>query len=136
MERLVRLRTFASYAGVGIANTAIDFAVFAACLELGAAAGLANMAGFLAGAINSYACNTLFTFRDARVCSSAAHMRRMLAFAAVTAFGLAVSAAAFAATSALAPDYIAKMVATLAVLGSGYLLNRTLVFAPRGAGQR
>jgi putative flippase GtrA len=133
MTRLASLRTFMRYAGVGVANTAVDFAVFALLLELGVAAGFANAFGFMAGAINSYVCNTLFTFRDAETVDASGQMRRLVAFAAVTLIGLAVSAIVFAVFHALVADYLAKLAATLAVLSVGYLLNRTLVFAPRRA---
>lgn len=130
MTRRITLGTFMRYAGVGVANTAVDFAVFAILLETGLAAGLANAAGFLAGAANSYICNALFTFRDAEAATGSRQMRRIIAFAAVTLFSLAVSAIVFAACKTFAADYLAKLAATLAVLSVGFLLNRTLVFAP------
>lgn len=55
----------AKFGGVGLANTAVDFAVYAVLVAAGAPLLLANVASFAVANAQSYLLNSRITFRDA-----------------------------------------------------------------------
>ncbi len=120
------LPQFVRYAGAGAIGTAAHYAVLVALVQ-GAQAGVvaASTAGAIAGAGINYALNHRFTFA-----SRETHGRALPRFVAVAAAGIMLNALVLAAVLALAgPHYlIAQVVATLAVLGAGYLANRSWTF--------
>jgi len=84
----------------------------------------ASTAGAIVGAGINYFLNHRFTFA-----SEQSHRRALPRFAAVAAAGVVLNALVLAAVLALAPHYlVAQVVATLAVLLAGYLVNRTWTF--------
>ncbi|MFZ2650833.1 MAG: GtrA family protein [Burkholderiaceae bacterium] len=115
------------YCTVGVAATALHYAVLVAAVELaGFAAALASALGSVGGAAFSYACNRRFTFE-----SSARHRQALPRFVAVAVLGAGVNAVVVAlGTLVLGWHYlIAQVLATLLVLLGGFTLNRFWTFA-------
>jgi putative flippase GtrA len=117
---------FLRYAGAGAIGTIAHYAVLVGLVQ-GAQAGVvvASTAGAIVGAGINYALNHRITFA-----SREPHARALPRFAAVAAGGIALNALVLAAVLTLiGPHYlVAQVVATLAVLGAGYLVNRAWTF--------
>lgn len=122
-----------AFGAVGVANTAVDAAVFALLVQSlgwsgGALATVASAAGFTAGSMHSYLWNSRVTFGlggrpdSARIASQ---------FAAVTLGGLALTTMAFAAVEAADLPYgliTAKAAAVIAGAAWNFWLLRRWVF--------
>jgi len=120
------LPQFVRYAGAGVIGTAAHYAVLVALVQgwdTGVVA--ASTAGALVGAGINYALNHRFTFASAE-----SHRRALPRFVAVAAGGIALNALVVAGMLVLVgPHYlVAQVVATLAVLVAGYLVNRAWTF--------
>lgn len=123
----------ALFAGVGVLNTLVDLAVFAALVTLLAVPPLmANVVSYGAGALNSYLMNGRVTFRARGV--RLASWRRAARFAAVNLGCLLVSLAALAALSSFMPVLAAKLGSVIATFTCGYVLNSLLVYGSRPQG--
>jgi len=116
---------FVRYAGAGVVGTAAHYAVLVTLVQFAQTGAVAaSTAGAIVGAGINYFLNHRFTFA-----SGQSHRRALPRFAAVAAAGIALNALVLAAVLALAPHYlVAQVVATLAVLLAGYLVNRTWTF--------
>jgi putative flippase GtrA len=119
-------RRAATFGAVGVANTLVDVAAFAALLWAGLPLLAANTLGFVAGAANSYVMNGLVTFRDRGADLRAP--RTMARFAAVTLTTLAISNLVVWAGAQVAPVWVAKALSIGATFVVGFALNRALVF--------
>ncbi|MGF6226757.1 putative flippase GtrA [Inquilinus ginsengisoli] len=120
-------RQFARYAVVGLAATAMHYAVLAGLVESGGAAPLpATLAGYLAGGLVSYTLNRRLTFAGGRP-----HREAGWRFALVAAGGFAWTGLLMAAlVGQLGTPYLpAQAVTTLIVLFWGFLANRLWSFA-------
>jgi putative flippase GtrA len=114
----------ARFCVVGVANSAVTLAVFAALSAVHAAAPVASALGFAAGAVNSFVCNSRWTFADL-----AAADRAFWRFAAIQGFGAALSAAGVAGVLTLgASRTVAECVILPCVTVTLYCLSRLLVF--------
>jgi len=116
---------FVRYAGAGVVGTAAHYAVLVTLVQFAQTGAVAaSTAGAIVGAGINYFLNHRFTFA-----SGQSHRRALPRFAAVAAAGIVLNALVLAAVLALAPHYlVAQVVATLAVLLAGYLVNRTWTF--------
>jgi putative flippase GtrA len=114
----------ARFCVVGIANSAVTLAVFAALSAVGCPAPPASAIGFAAGAVNSFLLNRRWTFADLAV----AH-RAFWRFAGIQGLGALLSAAGVAAVLALgASRTAAECVILPCVTVTLYCLSRLLVF--------
>jgi putative flippase GtrA len=121
------LRRIVLFAAVGVFNTLLSLAVYAALLTLHAGYLLAAPVAFAAGALNGYLLNARFTFR--RPCSRRLLGRYVLAQAAAAAAADVVLWALVAATN----EELAAYAFTLAVVTTGsFLASRLWVFAAVG----
>lgn len=132
---------FLRFATVGIANTAITFFVYSLCTGLlhVPAAG-ANLIGWIAGFINSFLLNRVWTFSDRRGASTRQTLPR---FAATTLVALGISEAVVVAGDALVSSWSAgghssqvalmaiEAVAICASLALNYLLASRWAFKAR-----
>lgn len=123
----------ATFGAVGIANTAVDAAVFALLVRslgwsTGALATAASAVGFTVGSVHSYLWNSRVTFGlggrpdSARIASQ---------FGAVTLGGLALTSVVFAAVEAVGAPYgliMAKAAAVIAGAAWNFWLLRRWVF--------
>ena len=78
---------FIQFGFVGVLNTLVDFLVFQALNLLAGWTYLAQVVGYSCGVVNSYLCNSNWTFRDSRTHSA----REMLLFLIVNLASLGVS---------------------------------------------
>ena len=119
-SRLVR------FALVGVANTAIDFAVFGALYYLMSVhLLLANSLSYGAGLVNSFVMNSRWTFRD-----PARQQRgtRAVRFAAFNLIGLAIANAVIWLLALVLPAWTAKLGAVGATLLWNYWSSHRFVF--------
>jgi len=122
----------ARFALVGIVNTLIDVAVWAALYWLvGSPILIANSAGYAAGLLNSYVMNRLWTFRERR---GTAGPGRFLRFALVSLAGLGISNLTLGLLVGVLPALPAlpaKLLAVVATLLWNYLATLGFVFPER-----
>jgi putative flippase GtrA len=114
------------YAGVGAVGTAVHYATLVAGVAgFGVAPVVASSVGALFGALTNYGLNYRFTFRSGR-----AHTQALPRFAIIAAVGLLVNAGVVdACLRYLGFHYlVAQVVATAAVLLSGFVANRAWTF--------
>ena len=117
------------FAVVGVANTIVDVGVFSA-LVVGAAISpvLANLAGYAAGTINSYACNRGWTFAD----TTTARWRPQFArFVGVNIVVVGISTGVVWTLAPMIGPLPAKLVSVVATFAFSYTLSRTFVFSGR-----
>jgi len=120
-------RALVQFGMVGVLNTAIDCAVFAALVAAGAAPAVASAAGFLSGAANSLVMNRRFAFTGSAVSLTAP--ATLARFALVTAATLAISQTVFVAMEAAGGmPWAAKAASILAAFLCGFHLNRHFVY--------
>ena len=124
------MSTFVRFLLVGVANTAIGYAVMFSALALGAAYVPATLAGTLVGLCVSFALNRRFTFRHTGGAAGAAAR-----FAAVSllcyfaAYPGARVALAGGAAPFLTADQTAAVVGSVLYTALHYVLLRTVVFS-------
>ena len=121
------LRTPLKFATVGIANTAIDFAVFSLLFAvIGFHILLAHGIAFMTAVSNSYLMNRLWTFREHE-------MRRreqatLILYVLVSIGGLAVSSFVLVMLDTIIHWILAKIGAIGATFAWNYLLTSRLLF--------
>jgi putative flippase GtrA len=119
------LGRLARFCAVGVVNTLLTLAAFAALTRLGSSAPVASALAFGAGAVNGYVLNGRWTFRG-----SAGGPSTLGRYVAVQAFGAALSAAGIALVSSdLAVRHLAAEALVIPfVTITTYALSRRLVF--------
>ena len=124
------LRSLLRFATVGIANTALDFAVFT-LLEryAGVAPGLANIVSYSCGVLFSFITNRRWTFADISGHNGA--LRQFALFVGVNAAGLSISTIIVVLGSNLLTPIGAKLLALPVTLAWNFTLSRLVVFAAR-----
>ncbi len=130
-RKLLELITapFVRYAAAGAIGTLFHFATLSACVELaGASPVMGSIAGASVGALVNYVLNYHMTFA-----SQQSHRVTLPRFLAVAAFGVALNGAIVKlATERAGVHYlVAQAIATVIVLGSGFVLNKIWTFAKR-----
>lgn len=120
---------FTMFAAIGVANTAMDFLVFASLAALGAPALVANLMGFGCANAQSYALNARFTFAT-RALAAPMSWRGYSRFVGAHVAGLAISSAFIAAFSGALGAVGAKAAAVPVVLIWNYLASALYAFAP------
>ena len=117
---------FLGYACVGAIGTAVQYALLVVGVSLfGVAPVIASSVGAVLGAITNYVLNYRFTFR-----SSKAHSAALAKFFVVALVGLVINGAVVDATMRFfgAHYLVAQVIATAAVLLSGFVANRIWTF--------
>lgn len=123
--RLERLRRLVRFAIVGIANTAIDFGVFAVLFYVLRWPLLAaHASGFAVAVVNSYVCNKTWTFGDPRPSRIVDGFRFLL----VAICGLATGSAVIALAAQIMPALAAKACAVAATFVVNYWASARYVF--------
>lgn len=115
----------ARFCAVGVLNTLLTLAAFAALTRLGSPVPVASALAFATGAVNGYVLNGRWTFRG-----SSSGPSTLLRYVAVQMFGAALSAAGVALVSSdLTPRHLAAEVIVIPfVTITTYSLSRRLVF--------
>ncbi len=122
------------FALVGVANTAIDMALFAGLFFWADWPLLAShVAAFLVAATNSYLMNKTWTFADGS--RGRAAWVKGVGFVAVAAVGLALSSLTIWLAASVVPVMVAKALAIVASFAWNYAASAKLVFRG-GAGGR
>jgi putative flippase GtrA len=118
LPRIVR------FCAVGLLNTALTLASYAALVAVGCPAPAASALGFGVGAVNGYCCNARWTFAAmARARGAPAR------YIGVQAFGAGLSALGLAAARGLGAARLPAEIVTLPwVTVTTYVLSRLLVF--------
>lgn len=117
----------ASYALVGIINTATDFAVFSLLfyyLNLGII--YANTAAFFIAVVQSYILNTKWTFKEKE--SERRTHKKFILFFTVQLGALTVSNIVIWSFSSFAHPLLCKLAATIASFIWGFFLSKKFVF--------
>ncbi|HSO42580.1 MAG: GtrA family protein [Rhodospirillales bacterium] len=123
--RSQRLRRLIRFAIVGVANTAIDFSVFAVLFYLLHWPLLAaHTTGFAIAVVNSYVCNKTWTFGDRRPSRIVDGAR----FLMVALCGLATGSAVIALAAQIMPPLAAKACAVAATFVVNYWASARYVF--------
>lgn len=119
------MNRFTRFAAVGVLNTAIDYAVFAALVTFaGFHPAPANVIGYSAGLLNSFALNRSWTFA-----ATDGHGGRQFArFLGVNLASLALGTAVVTVLAPVLGPLAAKLVATGFTLITNYALSARLVF--------
>jgi putative flippase GtrA len=131
--RSARLREMVLFGLVGVLNTGVDIAVFAALIGLTAMpVMLANVVSYSAGALNSYFMNGRVTYRSRKV--RLASWRRVGRFALVNLACLLVSLVALAALMMVLPPIVAKLGSVVATFAFGYVLSSLVVYTDKPEG--
>ena len=117
------------FAIVGVANTAIDMALFAALFVWAGWALLpAHIAAFLVAATNSYLMNKAWTFADGS--RGRAAWVKGFGYLAVATAGLGLSSLTIWLAALVVPVMAAKGLAIIASFAWNYLASSALVFRP------
>jgi putative flippase GtrA len=128
-ERALVLKV-ASFAGVGVVNTGIDFAVFwSAARYLGWPLVPANMLSWLVAVTFSYAMNSFITFGPES--GGVLRWRDFMTFAASGVAGMVASTAVLLALSYALPLLAAKLVSILVSFAVNFTLSHFVVFRKR-----
>lgn len=123
--RPLRLRRLIRFAIVGVANTAIDFSIFAILFYLLHWPLLAaHAAGFCVAVVNSYICNKTWTFGDRQPSRIVDGARFLLA----ALCGLATGSAVIALAAEVMPALAAKACAVAATFAVNYWASARYVF--------
>lgn len=117
-------RQFGLFAGVGVVNTLVDFAVFAVLVRfLGIPPLPAHVAAYLCGTANSFLMNGTMTF--GRSLRDIMRWRLVVGFAATVAIQLALTSLVLAGTMALgASPYLAKAVSIAVAILANFAMSR------------
>lgn len=124
---------FLKFGGVGVINTAVDFAVFAALLSLTAPVAAAHIGAFLIANICSYCLNARFTFGDRAPAGSAfLVIRRYGAF--LLGHSATLAATTFLVVLLAAPlgPLLAKLLVIPVGMAVNYLVAARIVFVSGG----
>lgn len=123
---MIDARQFLRYAFVGVVGTAVHYATLIAMVQLLATPPtLASTLGAILGGVTNYLLNYHVTFR-----SGASHVDTSPRFLVVALLGLVVNGVLVnTLTRHLGMHYLsAQVIATLAVLLTGYVANRSWTF--------
>jgi putative flippase GtrA len=116
------------YGLVGVTNTALTLAAYAALIAIGAPVALAAAAGWAVGAANGYRLNRAWTFRSALTGAGPATRYVMVA-------ALGAGLDALGTTVAVGHDHLPRLAAEIAILPAvtvvTFVLCRRWVFAAR-----
>lgn len=128
-------RQFVRFALVGVLNTAVDYAVFAALFRVGDVHyALCQVAGYGAGVVNSFVWNRRWTFDLPRRRRPATQFLRFVLVNLVS-LGVAEIGLAVLIDAAGMPVPAAKVLVTIAAQFINFLGYKLWVFAP-GTGRR
>lgn len=120
------MNQFSRFVLVGIANTALGYAVIFACMYLAELSPeLSNAAGYAIGLLASYFLNRRFTFRSAQR-RGTEFVRFVLVFVAAYTANLAVLIVLVRVLMFHAG--ISQVIAGVIYIGTAYLLNKNYVF--------
>ena len=123
------------FAVVGVANTAIDMALFAVLFYWAGWAFLAaHVLAFLVAATNGYLMNKAWTFADTS--SGRTAWLKGVGYVAVATVGLCLSSLTIWLAAQVMAVIAAKMLAILASFAWNYMASSSLVFRPEGGCQR
>jgi len=126
------MNQFSRFLLVGVANTALGYAVIFACMYLvGLSPELSNVAGYVVGLLVSYFLNRHFTFRSAQR-RSTEFVRFALVFLTAYSANLAVLIVLVRALAVHAG--LSQVIAGIIYIGTAYLLNKRYVFRSSEAG--
>lgn len=115
------------FGGVGVANTAMDFAVFIGLMTAGLSPVLANVGGFVAANAQSYFLNAQLTFReDGRPAQMS--IKGYAKFAGAHLVSLLISTGMIIAFSDVLGAVFAKAAAVVATLLWNYAASAFFVF--------
>jgi putative flippase GtrA len=126
-SRRREVETAISFGLVGVANTAIDFAVFWYLVTHRSLDPVgANAVSQSIAIVNSYLMNRFWTFRQSspKIRPAAS----FLMFVAVSVAGMAIASLVIIALSGLSAPLFAKAASIVVTFGWNYTLNRYLVF--------
>lgn len=121
------MRQLLRFAFVGIANTALGYAVIFTCMYLaGLGAVASNVAGYAVGLVVSYVLNRNFTFR-----SAAAPRREIVRFVAIflIAYLANLGVLMLLIRHAGMHEGVAQVVAGIVYFGLSFVLSKYYVFA-------
>ncbi|HZG88400.1 GtrA family protein [Paenibacillus sp.] len=122
--------SFGRFLLVGVANTAVGYAVMFSSLALGVPYAPATFAGTLAGLCVSFALNRRFTFRHTGgTAGAAARFAAVSLLCYLAAYPGARAALAGAAAAPLTADQTAAIAGSVLYTGLHYVLLRTVVFS-------
>jgi putative flippase GtrA len=121
-------RRFLRFALVGGSNGAVTIATYSLLLAIGVAYPMAAVAGYLAGIVNGYTWNRLWTFETGPF-----HLPEFSRYLAVQGFGLVLNLALlYALIEGLrTPKAIAEIVSVVPVVLLTFILNRRWTFHPK-----
>lgn len=128
-ERAIALKA-ASFAMIGVINTAVDFCVFwTAATYLGWPLVPANVLAWVVGVTFSYAMNSLITFgpESGRIL----RWRDYASFASSMSAGMIASTATLVVVSYFVPVLLAKLVAILVSFAFNFSISHFVVFRAR-----
>ena len=129
-SRRIDLKRMAKFALVGVANTAVDFAVFSLLFFwLDWNLILANSLAFCAGVINSFVLNSIWTFRGEQ--GRRAPLANLNRYFLVSLVGLGISNLVVWLLAAPLTPIGAKLVAVLGSYTWNYAASRRFVFSDR-----
>ncbi len=114
---------------MGVANKVLDFAIFFILYQfLGVSPVIAHVAGFCVAFINSFALNSLWTFK---ALNKDQVFKQFVSFGVVSAVGLILSTLVVWFASQYLHPYIAKALATVLVMCWNYVGSWLFVFKGR-----
>lgn len=127
-------RRFVLFGGVGVANTATDFAAFALFVAAGVPAVAANGAGFLIANAQSYWMNSRVTFREEGR-PAPISFRGYGKFLSAHLVSLLISTGMIAAFADVIGAVGAKAVAAIFTLAWNYMMSAHFVFKAEARGR-
>lgn len=120
------MNQFSRFLSVGVANTALGYAVIFGCMYLaGLSPEISNAAGYAAGLLLSYFLNRHFTFRSAQR-RNAEFLRFGIVFLVSYTANLAVLT--FLVRTLEVHGGLSQLIAGVFYIGTAYLLNKHYVF--------
>lgn len=125
-QLILKFRRIIIFGFVGVANTLVDYAVFALCRELiGLAVGIAQVLGYMSGSVFGYFANSNLTFKEGKGRTKAQGAQYIGIDIALT---LLSGAFMQWVDSRGLPVYIIKIFVTVAVAVIHYIIYKFVVF--------
>jgi putative flippase GtrA len=121
-------RRFLRFALVGASNGAVTIAVYTLLLAIGVAYPIAAVAGYLAGIVNGYTWNRLWTFETGPF-----HLPEFSRYIAVQGFGLLLNLGLLYVLieDLETPKAMAEVLSVVPVVLLTFIINRRWTFRPR-----
>jgi putative flippase GtrA len=121
-------RRFLRFAVVGGSNGAVTIGTYSVLLAIGVAYPIAAVAGYLAGIVNGYTWNRIWTFETGPF-----HLPEFSRYVVVQGFGLLLNLALlYALIEALeTPKALAEVISVVPVVLLTFILNRRWTFHPK-----